>query len=139
MSDERKPPINVELTWESDLRFRARADDNQLIVDGDSGAGMSPMQLVACGLAGCMAIDVVHILTRGRQTLAGFGARVAGERAPGTPASYTRITLHFVVNGRVPHEAVERAIQLSRDKYCSVWHSLRRDIDLATTFEIVEA
>jgi putative redox protein len=139
MADERKPSINVELTWDSAGRFNARADANQLVIDGDNGAGMSPMQLVACGLAGCMAIDVVHILTRGRQEIAGLAVRLAADRAPGPPAYYTRIRLHFILKGRVPHEAVERALQLSRDKYCSVWHSLRQDIDLATTFEIVDA
>lgn len=135
MADERKPSINVELTWESAFRFRARADANQLVIDGDSGAGMSPMQLVACGLAGCMAMDVVHMLTRGRQDVAGLTARLAADRAPGQPAYYTRMRLHFVLQGIVTDEAVERALQLSRDKYCSVWHSLRLDIDLAITFE----
>ena len=48
-------------------------------------------------------------------------------------------TLHFVLTGSVPTHAVERAIQLSRDKYCSVWHSLRQDIDLVTSFEVAPA
>ncbi|MPZ16735.1 MAG: hypothetical protein GEV06_02290 [Luteitalea sp.] len=139
MADEQKPPINVELIWESDLRFGARTDGHQLVIDGDGAVGMAPMQLVACGLAGCMAIDVVHILARGRQAVAGLGVRLAADRAQGPPAYYTRMRLHFVLKGDVPDEAVERALQLSRDKYCSVWHSLRRDIDLETTFEVVGA
>lgn len=122
--------------WDAGLRFAARAGDHRLVVDGDSAAGMSPMQLLACGLAGCMGIDVVHILARGRHDVAALTVRLAGDRAPGAPARYTRMRLHFILAGDIPGEALERAVELSRDKYCSVWHSLRRDMDLATSVEI---
>jgi putative redox protein len=59
-----------------------------------------------------------------------------GERAAEPPRRFTRFTLHFKVSGDVPNHVVERAIQLSRDKYCSVWHSLRADITLDTAFEV---
>jgi putative redox protein len=60
----------------------------------------------------------------------------AAERAAEPPRHYTRIVLHFHVSGAVPAEAVERAIALSRDKYCSVWHTFRHDIAFTTTFDL---
>lgn len=83
-----------------------------------------------------MGIDVVDILVKGRHPLKGLQARLDAERSPGDPKRLTAVRLHFVVAGAVPPGAVERALQLSRDKYCSVWHSLRQDIDFRTSFEI---
>jgi putative redox protein len=134
-----KPPIRTQLTWRHDLVFSAEAGTARLALDGDGAAGLSPMQAVALGLAGCMAADLVHILTRGRHPLKGLSARLDGHRAEGQPARFTRMALHYVVSGGVPLEAIERAIQLSRDKYCSVWHSLRQDIQLDVTFEVTSA
>jgi len=88
-------------------------------------------------LAGCMAIDVADIVLKGRHRLTALEARITGERAEEPPRRFTHFTLHFVVTGEVPAHAVERAIQLSRDKYCSVWHSLRTDIALDTSFEVL--
>lgn len=94
------------------------------------------MEAVAEGLAGCMAVDVVMILTKGRHPLKGLRVSFEGERAPKPPRHYTRIHLGFHVTGDVPPAAVERAIALSRDTYCSVWHSLRQDIAFTTAFDI---
>jgi putative redox protein len=131
-----RPPIHSTLTWQGDLRFRAVTGQNEIIFDSESQAGPSPPQAVAMALAGCMAIDVADIVIKGRHPLTGLEARITGERAPDPPRRFTRFTLHFVVTGDVPAHAIERAIQLSRDKYCSVWHSLREDIILETTFEV---
>ncbi len=87
-------------------------------------------------LAGCMSIDLADIILKGRHPLTALEARLVGERADDPPRRFTRFTLHFIVGGSVPAQAVERAIQLSRDKYCSVWHSLRDDIVMETTFEV---
>lgn len=118
------------------MRFRAVTGQNEIIFDSDSQAGPSPPQAVAMALAGCMAIDVADIVLKGRHPLKGLDARIVGERAPDPPRRFTRFTLHFEVTGNVPAHAIERAIQLSRDKYCSVWHSLRQDLALETTFEV---
>jgi putative redox protein len=134
-----RPPILATLTWLGDLRFRATAGTSTLILDSDSEAGPSPPQAVALALAGCMAIDLADIVTRGRHPLAALDARIEAERAADPPRRFTRFTLHFIVRGDVPAPAVERAIHLSRDKYCSVWHSLRQDIALETTFEVAPA
>lgn len=134
-----RPPITSTLTWEGDLRFRAVTGPNTLVFDSDSQAGPSPPQAVAMALAGCMAIDVADIVIKGRHRLTALAARMTGERAEEPPRRFTRFTLHFEVAGDVPAHAVARAIQLSRDKYCSVWHSLRADTALDTTFEVTAA
>lgn len=132
-----KPPIVLDLSWQQDLRFTAEAGDVQFTIDGDHVAGPSPMEALLAALAGCMAIDLVHILTKGRQPPAAVRAHLIGERADQEPRRYVRIQMHFTIQGDVPAGAVERSIALSRDKYCSVWHSLARDIDLQVTWEIV--
>jgi putative redox protein len=133
---EGKPPVEVELTWDGDLRFRGRAGQNAVVVDSDGSAGPSPVQALALALAGCMSVDVVHILERGRQPLRGLRARLRAERAPEDPHRLVRVDLRFDVMGAVAPDKVERAIALSREKYCSVWHSLRPDIEFTTSFEV---
>jgi len=130
------PPLTAELVWTDGLRFGATSGPNAIVVDGDGAAGPSPMQLAAFALAGCMAADVVSILQKGRQPLTHLHASVVAERAEQPPRRFVRITLHFHVSGAVPDEAVQRAIALSHDTYCSVWHSMRRDIEFVTSFEI---
>ncbi len=134
-----KAPITATLTWDGDLRFRAVTGSTELILDSESQAGPSPPQAVAMALAGCMAIDLADIVIKGRHELKALEARITGERAADPPRRFTHFTLHFIVSGAVPVHAIERAIQLSRDKYCSVWHSLRTDIVLDTTFEVTPA
>ncbi|PYQ45727.1 MAG: hypothetical protein DMF77_03325 [Acidobacteria bacterium] len=136
---EGKPPVEVELTWEGALRFRGRAGRAAVVVDSEGSAGPSPVQALALALAGCMSVDVVHILERGRQPLRGLRARLRGERAPEDPHRLVRVDLRFDVTGEVAPDKVERAIALSREKYCSVWHSLRQDIEFTTSFEVSAA
>jgi putative redox protein len=131
-----KPPLVAELLWSEELRFGAASGATAIVVDADGEAGPSPMQLAAFGMAGCMAADVVSILRKGRHPLTGLRIVFTGERAPEPPRRFTKITLQFHVTGAVPSDAVERAIALSREKYCSVWHSMRQDIIFATTFDI---
>ena len=131
-----KPPVTAELVWTGELRFGATTGGNALVVDGNAGAGPSPMQLLAVGVAGCMAADVVAILQKGRHAFTALRAECTAQRLPEPPRRFTSITLHFHVIGDVPEEAVSRAIALSRDKYCSAWNSIRTDVTLATTFTI---
>jgi putative redox protein len=137
MSEE-KPPVRVSLEWQGGEVLAASAGERTLVVDGNGQAGPSPMQLVAWGVASCMAIDVATIVTKGRHPLRALSARLEGRRAGGPPARYTAFDLHFLVSGDVPDAVVERAIALSHEKYCSVWHSMRQDIDLNVRFEIVD-
>jgi putative redox protein len=135
MADAR-PPLVAELVWSGDLRFDASSGAKTAVVDGDGKHGPSPTQHAAMGLAGCMAADVVDILRKGRHPLTALRVTFTGMRAEQPPRRFLRIDLRFDIQGAVPAEAVERAIALSRDKYCSVWHSFRQDIDFSTTFDI---
>jgi len=90
-------------------------------------------------LAGCMAIDVVDIIVKGRHDLKALETRLVGQRRDEPPRHFVSFTVHFALTGNMPAHAVERAIMLSREKYCSVWHSLRQDIDLFTSFEVAPA
>ena len=132
-----KPPVAAELVWTEDLRFGATSGQHAIVTDGNSAAGPSPVQLLAISIAGCMAIDVVDILRKGRHPLTGLRAIVTAERAADPPRRLTSVTVNFHVHGAVPEEAVARAIALSHDKYCSVWHSLRQDTRLTTSFQIL--
>ena len=131
-----KPPVVAELVWIEALRFEATSARISTVIDGDSTAGPSPVQMLVFGLAGCMAADLVDIVKRGRHPLTGLTARIVAERAQQPPMRIVRAELQFHVRGDVPPAAVERAIALSRDRYCSVWHSFREDIELSTSFEI---
>jgi putative redox protein len=133
-----KPPTTVELIWEHDLVFAGKSGDVRLTLDSASKQGASPMQALAFALAGCMAMDVVHVLRKGRHELRGLRADLTAHRVAQDPHRFDRINLHYTLTGRIPHEPIERAIKLSREKYCSVWHSMRQDIDFAVTFTVSE-
>jgi putative redox protein len=131
-----KPATVLQLVWERDLIFAGTSGDASMTLDSDSQAGPSPMQALAFGLAGCMAMDLVYILKKARLELRGLRADLTGDRAAEPPRRFTTVTLHYTVTGNIPDDQVQRAIDLSRDKYCSVWHSLRQDIDLRVTFKV---
>jgi putative redox protein len=130
-------PVTVDLDWQGDLRFAGRSGPGELILDSAGLAGPTPVQALALSLAGCMAMDVVHILKKGRLDPRALHAHLIGERASEDPKRLVTVTLHFVVTGDIPAEKLERALSLSREKYCSVWHSLRPDLDFRTSFEVV--
>jgi putative redox protein len=129
----------VELVWEHDLVLSGSSGTTPMTLDSASAEGPSPMQALGFALAGCMTMDVVHVLKKGRHDLQGLKVGLVAERAEEEPRRFTRVTLHFTVTGAVPPEPIQRAIDLSRDKYCSVWHSLRQDIELTVTFTLVPA
>lgn len=131
-----KPPTTIELIWEHDLVFGGRSGDIHLSLDSASVAGLSPMQALGFALSGCMAMDVVHVLTKGRHDLRGLRVDFTGQRATDEPRRFTAITLHYTITGDVPADKIERALELSREKYCSVWHSMRQDIELTLTFTV---
>jgi putative redox protein len=132
-----KPSVAAELVWSGDLRFGATTGSTAIITDGNGAAGPSPVQLLAMALAGCMASDVVDIIHKGRHPFTAFRATLTGTRATEPPRRLTTVHLHFHIHGEVPTAVVERAIALSRDKYCSVWASLRQDIELTTAFDVL--
>lgn len=98
-----------------------------------------PMELVLAGTGGCTAYDVVLILKRGRHDIRGCDVRLNAERAADDPKVFTRIALHFSVRGRnLNRSAVERAVKLSHDKYCSATAMLAKTAEITYTVEVVE-
>lgn len=131
-----KPTVAASLAWQGDLRFLASTNGGPIAVDGDSKTAASPVEALAVSLAACMAADLVAILTKGRHPLRALETNIVAERAEDPPRRFTQVTIAFVIGGEVPSSAIERAIALSRDKYCSVWHSLRPDLELLTSYEV---
>lgn len=131
-----KPPLNAALTWTGDLTFTAVSGSQRITLDGNSTAGTSPVQALAFAVAGCMAMDIVEILRKGRHPVSALDVAFHGERAQEHPHRLTAVTLTFTVRGSVPGDAVRRAIALSHEKYCSVSNSLRGDIKFVTEFEV---
>ena len=131
-----KPPLTVQLVWEKDLVFGGRSGAAAITLDSAGQAGPSPVQALAFALAGCMGMDVVHILRKSRNDLRGLGIELTAERAQQDPHRVVAVDLRFAVTGDVPDAQVQRAIDLSHEKYCSVWHSMRQDITLKTSFTI---
>lgn len=104
---------------------------------GGSNAGSRPMELLLYGLGGCTGMDVISILRKKRQQVTGFDLNLAGDRAPENPKRYTAIHIEYVVTGKgIDPNAVERAIQLSEDKYCSARASF--NCPVTSSFRIVE-
>ncbi|MFZ5539482.1 MAG: OsmC family protein [Pseudomonadota bacterium] len=98
-----------------------------------------PMELVLAGTGGCTAYDVVLILKRGRHDIRGCDVRLSAERAADDPKVFTRIAFHFSVRGRnLDRSAVERAVKLSHDKYCSATAMLAKTAEITYTVEVVE-
>ena len=132
-----KPPVVARLSWKHSLVFDAISGENSIVIDSASREGPSPLQMLAVSLAGCMSMDVAHILTKGRHPFRALGCELVAERAPENPHRFTGVTIQFTVEGEVPDEAVARAIQLSHDTYCSVWHSMRQEIPFTTSFRVI--
>jgi putative redox protein len=128
-----KPPTVVDLVWVGDLRFDGKSDNASIVLDSSGVAGPSPVQALGFAIAGCMTTDVVYILTKGRHALTALRSHLVAERAQDDPHRFLKMTLQVTIEGDVPHDAVERAIALSREKYCSVWHSMRQDIEFTVT------
>ena len=106
---------------------------------GGRNLGARPMELVLMGLGTCSAIDVLHILRKGRQSVTDCVVDLDGQRADKDPKVFTRIHLHYVVTGRaLDATQVERAITLSKDKYCSATAMLAKTAEISVDFEIRE-
>ncbi len=136
-------PIHATLTWESGLRFRARPDSGfELTIDSPGNrdrGGPGPMELLLAGVAGCTAMDVVAILGKMREPLAGLAVDIAGERAEQHPKRYTAISITYRVRGKgLARDKVERAVELSHSTYCSAVASLRPDCRVTTRIELVD-
>lgn len=132
-----KPPTIVDLTWTGGLTLSGTSDKASMTLDSAGAAGPSPVQALGIALAGCMTMDVAYILTKGRQPFRALRSRLVADRAPDDPHRFVRMALHVTVEGDAPEEAVARAIALSHEKYCSVWHSMRQDIAFTTSHDVL--
>ncbi|HEX7117625.1 MAG TPA: OsmC family protein [Longimicrobiales bacterium] len=126
----------VNLRWTGDgLRFEGGADTAAVVpVDGGGEAGARPTELLLLGLAGCMGVDIVDILGKMRVPLEGLDIRVEGDRAAEPPRRFVRIRILCDVRGvsDADEAKLQRAIALSKEKYCSVLHTLRPDCEIRT-------
>jgi len=129
----------------SGMAFTAETGSGHLLtMDGaPDGGGRNlaprPMETLLAGAGGCTAYDVVLILKRGRHQVSGCQVRATAERAQEDPKVFTHLHLHFVVTGRaIAPAAIERAIAMSHDKYCSATIMLGKTAEITTSFEFVE-
>jgi putative redox protein len=99
-----------------------------------------PMETVLAGTGGCTAYDVVLILKRGRHAVSACSVKLTSERASEDPKVFTKIHMHFTVTGKaIPAQAVERAVAMSHEKYCSASIMLAKTADITTSFDVLEA
>ncbi len=136
--------MDAILTLEDGMHFTAVPDSGYVVhLDtkaqaGGPSAGASPMELLMISLAGCTAMDVVSILRKKRQNLTGFEIRVHGDRTADHPKVFTDFELEYVVRGvDIDPAAVERAIQLSTENYCSAHAMLEKAAHIRTRYTII--
>lgn len=131
----------VTLKWVKGLQFIARDElKHEIILDtkkevGGSETGFQPIDLMLVSLAGCMAFDIVSILQKKRADLKDFVAEVTGERYFEHPKRYTKIIVKFKVNPEVSKEDLNRAFELSKNKYCSMLATLTTPPEIEFQFE----
>ncbi len=138
--------MECTVRWHEGMSFIAETGSGHLVaMDGAPEAGgrnlaPRPLELLLAGTGGCTSFDVVLILKKGRQEVTGCEVKLTAERAPSDPKVFTRINLHFVVKGKgLKAEAVERAVQLSAEKYCSASIMLGKTAEMTHSWEIVES
>ena len=131
----------VSLRWAGEgLRFEGgRPGGSSIELQSSSDDAPSPMDALLLAVAGCMGIDVAMILTKGRVPLSALEIDVEGDRAEEAPRRFTAIRITYRLGGVEPEhrDKAQRAVDLSRDKYCSVLHTLRSDVDLEIRIDYV--
>ena len=123
--------MHVDLEWNGATGYTiATPSGVSVLLDSEARDGPSPMQALLAAVAGCMAIDVVHILKRMRRAPERLSARVSGQRAGDHPKRFVSIRLEFVATGGdVVQDRLEQSVELSFAKYCSVLHTLAKDTE----------
>ena len=131
--------IEAALSWTDNERYVGSATSRHSIVldTAKEKTASSPMEMVLIALCGCTASDVVGILRKKREPFTGLEVRARGERADGYPAVYTAIHLTYTVRGQVSEKAMEDAVRLSKEKYCSVSAMLEKTAKITYTIERV--
>ncbi len=134
-------PNFVKVKWIDGMRFVATdSKGHSLVMDAprqNSGecSGFSPLQLLLAALGGCTGIDIVNVMRKQRQQIDDLEISVSGERVKQQPRVYNKIHVEYKIIGKdIKEEAVQRAIQLSEDKYCSVGATLRAKANMTSTY-----
>jgi len=137
--------MKARIKWVEGRTFVGESGSGHKVVLGTASGpegrtpGPSPMELVLIGTGGCSAFDVVHILEKGREAIADCVVELDADRAEQDPKVFTRIHMHFVVKGHgLSPSKVERAVQLSLEKYCSASAMIAKTATITHDFEIVE-
>src|SRR6202142_4094201 len=133
--------IEAHALWTDNERFLGQASSGHAMVmdAGSEKSANSPIELVLIALCACTASDVVGILRKKREPFISLEVRASGERAETFPKVYTSIRLIYRVGGKVSHKAMEDAVRLSKEKYCSVSAMLEKTAKIATEIEYAEA
>jgi putative redox protein len=134
-------PTEAKVVWVEDRRFVAQASSGHgLVVDASARKlGPSPMELVLIGMVGCTAYDVISILEKKRQPVTSLEVSARAERAGEPPRVYTEIEVEYLVRGQgIQSKAVEDAIRLSKEKYCSASIMLEKTARIGTAYRIEE-
>ena len=139
--------MQTSVHWLENVAFEAKSESGHTVVmDGSAeycgeNRGPRPMELILMGLGGCASFDIVTILKKSRQDVTDVVCQLKAERADTIPAVFTKIHLHFIVTGKaVKNKRVEKAVELSAEKYCSASKMLADGgVEITHDFEIVEA
>lgn len=132
--------MQARVKWVEGMTFLGEsASEHQILMDGNAGdKAPSPMEMVLMSAGGCSAIDVVSILQKGRLDVRDCEVKLTSERREEAPRLFTHINLHFVVTGKgLTDKAVERAVALSAEKYCSVALMLGQAVNITHSFETI--
>lgn len=132
--------INVNLKWIDGFQFIARAENGPaVIVDStESAGGPTPMQMLLIGIAGCTAMDVISILKKKRLVIADFQVNINGEQQADYPKRFDNITTEYIIRGKdIKPKAVEQAIRLSEEKFCSAMASVNARFE--NTYKIIDS
>ncbi|TXC82030.1 OsmC family protein [Luteibaculum oceani] len=135
--------INIVKSTEGEFTFHAQNENSTITLCAGEElspgvAAFRPMQLVLVSLGSCMLIDVLNILQKQKIIPEDYDVQVTGTRAHAVPKVFKNITIHYKLKGNIPPRKVERAIGLSRDKYCSVYKMLYPTVEIFTKFSINE-
>ncbi|PYX48279.1 MAG: osmotically inducible protein OsmC [Acidobacteria bacterium] len=132
--------IAAKAIWTDNERYIGEATSRHAIVmdTATDKSASTPMELVLIALCGCTASDVVGILRKKREPFITLEVSASGERASGYPAVFTEITLVYRIGGKVSRKAVEDAVRLSKEKYCSVSAMLEKTAKITSKIELVE-
>jgi putative redox protein len=133
---ETRPPMVIELVWDGELRFSANTGTTTVLFDSAGRMGPSPVQALVESLGACMGMDLVHFLERSRVPASKVAVTMTAHRAPDHPKRLVAVELFADIHGNASDDVVTRALAISREKYCSVWASLRQDITFTTRFTV---